>query len=58
MTKWVHHKSCPRLQFWDAGEWECPCVCPVGWPRRQRNGNGPIPSHYEALRERVMRSMR
>lgn len=22
-----HHPSCPRVQFWDAGEWECPCLC-------------------------------
>ena len=30
----VHHLSCPRAQFWDAGEYECPCLCPKGWPRR------------------------
>ena len=28
-----HHRKCPRLQFWDAGEHECPCDCPPGWPR-------------------------
>ena len=22
-----HLPGCPRLQFWDAGEWECPCLC-------------------------------
>lgn len=31
-----HHKSCPRALFWDAGEWECPCKCPRGWPWRVR----------------------
>ena len=23
----VHDKDCPRNQFWDAGEYECPCYC-------------------------------
>lgn len=22
-----HEPSCPRFQFWDAGEWEAPCWC-------------------------------
>jgi hypothetical protein len=22
-----HDYDCPRSQFWDAGEWECPCTC-------------------------------
>jgi hypothetical protein len=22
-----HDEGCPRLQFWDAGESECPCTC-------------------------------
>ena len=22
-----HQPNCPRLQFWDAGEWEAPCTC-------------------------------
>jgi hypothetical protein len=22
-----HHEGCPRLQFWDAGEYEAPCWC-------------------------------
>jgi hypothetical protein len=22
-----HEPGCPRSQFWDAGEWEAPCVC-------------------------------
>ena len=29
-----HHISCPRAQFWDAGQWECPCLCPAGWPKK------------------------
>jgi hypothetical protein len=27
-----HAMDCPRLQFWDANEAECPCAC--GKPRR------------------------
>lgn len=23
----VHHPKCPRVQFWDAGEYEAPCLC-------------------------------
>jgi len=22
-----HEVSCPRSQFWDAGEWQAPCTC-------------------------------
>lgn len=22
-----HEQGCPRLQFWDAGEWQAPCTC-------------------------------
>lgn len=22
-----HEPNCPRLQFWDAGEWDAPCLC-------------------------------
>ena len=25
----VHDLDCPRTQFWDAGEMECPCTCRV-----------------------------
>ena len=32
----IHHPSCPRIQFWDAGEWECPCLCPKGWPKKAK----------------------
>jgi hypothetical protein len=22
-----HKRGCPRLQSWDAGEWDAPCLC-------------------------------
>ena len=22
-----HKPGCPRFQFWDAGEYQCPCTC-------------------------------
>ena len=25
-----HEPSCPRAQFWDAGEWQAPCTCKPG----------------------------
>lgn len=42
----IHHKRCPRLQFWDAGEWECPCLCPVGWPKK-KEGSYKLPKPKE-----------
>jgi len=27
MTMTQHEPNCPRLQFWDGGEWEAPCLC-------------------------------
>lgn len=29
-----HKPGCPRLQFWDAGEWEAPCTCDDDEPER------------------------
>jgi hypothetical protein len=29
-SKKEHEAGCPRLQFWDAGEWEAPCYCGHG----------------------------